>query len=122
MASLRLPGVPALPPMQMSPLAISRRVFIGAVGTGLSLLASAVAGNGDDTCPECRGSGTVPCTLCEGTGYWKSTTGEVFTVVECPQCNVSGKNVCPRCFGTGKKNVKGLLRRKAKPAEPAAAS
>jgi hypothetical protein len=49
-------------------------------------------------CPECGGSGKIPCFMCDG-------QGKIYTKPEgwmtCPWCHGAGYEECPWCRGTG---------------------
>jgi DnaJ-class molecular chaperone len=45
------------------------------------------------TCPVCGGSGWIPCSACEGSGFINGT--------ECPVCGGTGGHACQNCGGDG---------------------
>jgi hypothetical protein len=49
-------------------------------------------------CPKCRGSGTVPCLACHGTG---EDTTLIVLHQECAVCNGKKEVTCPTCKGLG---------------------
>jgi len=55
----------------------------------------------DETCPECKGEGTVICRDCSGDGICRSCggDGEIFEDWWCAACHGSGK--CSTCEGKG---------------------
>lgn len=102
----------------------------GFLGIALSVRGAGAAGKekvkgpveeqeNETTCNNCLGSGTIPCELCSGTGFWRALSGndpkQLYKGVVCPECEGAGKLPCPVCLGTGEGNIKGLLRRRRVP-------
>eukprot|EP00172_Hildenbrandia_rubra_P001192 Plantae.Rhodophyta-Hildenbrandia_rubra.ctg17483.p1 GENE.Plantae.Rhodophyta-Hildenbrandia_rubra.ctg17483~~Plantae.Rhodophyta-Hildenbrandia_rubra.ctg17483.p1 ORF type:complete len:188 (-),score=17.43 Plantae.Rhodophyta-Hildenbrandia_rubra.ctg17483:423-986(-) len=99
--------------------------FLSALGNPLQVFAKdedtkkSAQSDGTDkepVCKNCRGSGKVPCELCQGTGFWKALSStnprQEYKGVTCPECEGAGTIICPVCLGTGDGNIKGMLRRK----------
>jgi DnaJ-class molecular chaperone len=61
-----------------------------------------------ETCPQCRGKGTITCPDCHGLGgrkmKCKECGGRGHTLEECPVCHGEAYKVCPECRGTGLKD------------------
>jgi len=55
----------------------------------------------DETCPRCKGEGTVVCRDCSGDGicWWCGGDGEIFEDWWCADCHGSG--ICSTCGGKG---------------------
>ncbi len=52
---------------------------------------------GKRTCPTCKGSGTITCKHCHGTG----SVG-ILVPTKCSRCNGLGEHSCPSCVGSGR--------------------
>ena len=62
------------------------------------------------TCPICRGTGTIrrPCHQCAGTGYLLAHAPWLRTPAVCPVCHASGNNpaYCGACGGIGRTSTR----------------
>jgi predicted RNA-binding Zn-ribbon protein involved in translation (DUF1610 family) len=50
-------------------------------------------------CPECKGKGSITCSVCRGQG---KQYGSNASQRPCAGCHGKGQSVCPRCKGTKK--------------------
>lgn len=97
-----------------------REVLLGIRVALLAGCSSVSEARGEPTdgepCRECRGTGSISCDLCNGTGFWKALMGKdellSYKGVPCPSCEGTGEIICTVCLGTGEGNVRGLLRRR----------
>jgi hypothetical protein len=65
----------------------------------------------ESLCRACRGRGTQPCALCNGSGIFAVDDGFVTPYkTTCPNCGGAGHLRCPKCIGLGLADTRGILR------------